>query len=65
MLVNFVSYFIGIGFYVVWCNMLNQFKIFVFDDYFGYWVLIDEVNVWVLLDISEELVCGLMLEGLI
>ncbi|MDI8978120.1 hypothetical protein MJN47_31655, partial [Salmonella enterica subsp. enterica serovar Lubbock] len=37
--------------------------ILAFDDYFGYRALIDEVNVWVLPDISEEPACGLMLEG--
>ncbi|MDI8107008.1 MFS transporter, partial [Salmonella enterica subsp. enterica serovar Anatum] len=40
----------------------NQLKILAFDDYFGYRALIDEVNVWVLPDISEEPACGLMLE---
>lgn len=54
---------VGIGFYVVVCNNQNQFKIYVFEDYFGYWVLIDEVNVWVLLEISEEFNGGLMLQG--
>jgi SgrR family transcriptional regulator len=44
-------------------NNKNQLKIHAFDDYFGYRALIDEVNVWVLPEISEELNGGLTLKG--
>jgi SgrR family transcriptional regulator len=49
--------------YSVSRNNSNQLKIRAFDDYFGYRALIDEVNVWVLPDLSEDLSCGLTLEG--
>lgn len=62
-LANFASHPIGTGPYAVRRNTPNQLKILAFDDYFGYRALIDEVNVWVLPDISEEPACGLMLEG--
>lgn len=60
---NFASHPVGTGPYAVTRNTNNQLKIHAFDDYFGYRALIDEVNVWVLPDISEELSPGLTLEG--
>ncbi|STW48799.1 SgrR [Klebsiella pneumoniae] len=44
-------------------NNQNQLKIHAFEDYFGYRALIDEVNVWVLPEISEEPNGGLTLQG--
>ncbi|KNC89364.1 HTH-type transcriptional regulator SgrR [Trabulsiella odontotermitis] len=60
---HFSSIPVGTGPYAVARNNQNQLKIHAFDDYFGYRALIDEVNVWVLPEISEELTCGLTLEG--
>ena len=60
---NFASLPIGTGPYSVSRNNSNQLKIRAFDDYFGYRALIDEVNVWVLPDLNEDLSCGLTLEG--
>jgi SgrR family transcriptional regulator len=60
---NFASLPIGTGPYSVSRNNSNQLKIRAFDDYFGYRALIDEVNVWVLPEISEEPSGGLTLEG--
>lgn len=60
---KFASQPVGTGPYAVVRNNNNQLKIQAFDDYFGYRALIDEVNVWVLPDISEELSPGLTLEG--
>ncbi|MCX8957542.1 HTH-type transcriptional regulator SgrR [Erwinia psidii] len=47
---------IGTGPYQVVRNQQSQLRIEAFDDYFGYRALIDEVNIWVLPEISEELV---------
>ncbi|ENR0202965.1 HTH-type transcriptional regulator SgrR [Enterobacter kobei] len=60
---NFASLPIGTGPYSVSRNNNNQLKIRAFDDYFGYRALIDEVNVWVLPNLNEDLSCGLTLEG--
>lgn len=60
---NFFSQPIGTGPYAVVRNNQNQLKIHAFDDYFGYRALIDEVNVWVLPEVGEELSGGLLLEG--
>ena len=60
---NFSSQPIGTGPYSVTRNNSNQLKIRAFDDYFGYRALIDEVNVWVLPDLNEELSAGLTTEG--
>lgn len=60
---HFASLPVGTGPYAVARNNLNQLKIHAFDDYFGYRALIDEVNVWVLPEIGEEVTCGLTLEG--
>lgn len=55
---------IGTGPYAVVRNQRSQLRIEAFDDYFGYRALIDEVNIWVLPEISEELVySGVKLEG--
>ncbi|POP41265.1 transcriptional regulator SgrR [Superficieibacter electus] len=54
---------VGTGPYAVGRNNQNQFKIHAFDDYFGFRALIDEVNVWVLPEISEEPNGGLTLQG--
>ena len=60
---NFSSIPVGTGPYSVVRNNQNQLKIHAFDDYFGYRALIDEVNVWVLPEISEESNGGLTLQG--
>ncbi len=54
---------VGTGPYAVVRNSTNQLKIHAFEDYFGYRALIDEVNVWVLPEISEEPNGGLTLQG--
>ncbi len=53
---NFASQPSGTGPYAVAHNNRNQLRIRAFDDYFGYRALIDEVNIWVLPEISEDLV---------
>ncbi|MGR7375279.1 HTH-type transcriptional regulator SgrR [Klebsiella aerogenes] len=60
---NFSSMPIGTGPYAVARNNQNQLKIHAFEEYFGYRALIDEVNVWVLQEISEEPNGGLTLQG--
>ncbi|HDT6545263.1 TPA: HTH-type transcriptional regulator SgrR [Kluyvera ascorbata] len=60
---NFSRMPVGTGPYSVARNNLNQLKILAFDDYFGFRALIDEVNVWVLPEISEAPNGGLTLEG--
>ncbi|EPK1186526.1 HTH-type transcriptional regulator SgrR [Klebsiella aerogenes] len=60
---NFSSLPIGTGPYAVARNNQNQLKIHAFEEYFGYRALIDEVNVWVLPEISEEPNGGLTLQG--
>ncbi|ENZ7717352.1 TPA: HTH-type transcriptional regulator SgrR [Klebsiella aerogenes] len=60
---NFSSMPIGTGPYAVALNNQNQLKIHAFEEYFGYRALIDEVNVWVLPEISEEPNGGLTLQG--
>jgi len=47
---------IGTGPYSVIRNHQTQLKIRAFDEYFGYRALIDEVNIWVLPELTEELV---------
>ena len=47
---------VGTGPYSVVRNHRSQMKIHAFDDYFGYRALIDEVNIWVLPEVTEELV---------
>ncbi|ENR9725784.1 HTH-type transcriptional regulator SgrR [Klebsiella aerogenes] len=60
---NFSSMPIGTGPYAVARNNQNQLKIHAFEEYFGYRALIDEVNVWMLPEISEEPNGGLTLQG--
>lgn len=60
---HFASQPVGTGPYAVVRNTNNQLKIHAFDDYFGFRALIDEVNVWVLPDLSDDPTCGLTLEG--
>lgn len=60
---QFSSQPVGTGPYAVVRNNQNQLKIHAFEEYFGYRALIDEVNVWVLPDVADELSCGLTLQG--
>ncbi|QUG77153.1 HTH-type transcriptional regulator SgrR [Erwinia sp. E602] len=53
---NFARQPVGTGAYAVERNQHSQLRIAAFDDYFGYRALIDEVNIWVLPEISDELV---------
>ncbi|AHF78362.1 HTH-type transcriptional regulator [Sodalis praecaptivus] len=46
---------VGTGPYSVVRNHPSQLTIRAFDDYFGYRALIDEVNIWVLPELSHEL----------
>ncbi|QKJ85820.1 HTH-type transcriptional regulator SgrR [Paramixta manurensis] len=55
---------VGTGPYAIARNQQSQLKIQAFDDYFGYRALIDEVAIWVLPEISDELVySGVKLQG--
>ncbi len=55
----------GTGPYMVVRNQQSQLKIQAFDDYFGYRALIDEVTIWVLPEISEDMVySGVKLQGI-
>lgn len=55
---------IGTGPYAVVRNQPSQLKIQAYDDYFGYRALIDDVSIWVLPEISNDLVyAGVKLEG--
>ncbi|WP_067709054.1 MULTISPECIES: HTH-type transcriptional regulator SgrR [unclassified Erwinia] len=55
---------VGTGPYAVVGNQQTRLRIKAFDDYFGYRALIDEVSIWVLPEISEELVySGVKLQG--
>lgn len=61
---NFARQPIGTGPYAVVDNQATQLKIQAFDDYFGYRALIDEVAIWVLPEITDDLVyAGVKLEG--
>ncbi|KAA9002617.1 HTH-type transcriptional regulator SgrR [Affinibrenneria salicis] len=53
---------IGTGPYSVVRNNHSQLKIQAFDDYFGYRALIDEVNIWVLPEVAEELPNSIQLQ---
>lgn len=53
---NFACQPVGTGAYAVGRNQDSQLRISAFDDYFGYRALIDKVNIWVLPEISDELV---------
>ncbi len=55
---------IGTGPYAVIDNRQSLLKIGAFDDYFGYRALIDEVNIWILPDLSAEIsYSGVQLQG--
>lgn len=61
---EFARHPIGTGPYSVADNRTSQLKIRAFDDYFGYRALIDEVNIWILPDLSTELTyLGVQLQG--
>ncbi|MBW7981467.1 HTH-type transcriptional regulator SgrR [Enterobacillus tribolii] len=61
---DFARHPIGTGPYQVVRNGHSQLKICAFDDYFGLRALIDEVNIWVLPELSEELVhAGVQLQA--
>ncbi|WP_312240280.1 HTH-type transcriptional regulator SgrR [Pantoea sp.] len=61
---DFARHPVGTGPYSVVRNHQSQLKIQAFDDYFGYRALIDDVSIWVLPEISNELVfAGVKLEG--
>ncbi|MBH2729435.1 MULTISPECIES: HTH-type transcriptional regulator SgrR [Serratia] len=61
---DFARHPVGTGPYRMVRNHPSQMKIHAFDDYFGYRALIDEVNIWVLPEFSEELVhSGVQLQG--
>ncbi|MBB6115600.1 SgrR family transcriptional regulator [Rahnella inusitata] len=53
---DFARHPVGTGPYAVVRNLKTQLRIRAFDDYFGFRALIDEVNIWVLPELSEELV---------
>lgn len=53
---DFARHPVGTGPYAVVHNQKTQLRIRAFDDYFGFRALIDEVNIWVLPELTEELV---------
>lgn len=53
---DFARHPVGTGPYAVVRNQKTQLRIRAFDEYFGFRALIDEVNIWVLPELSEELV---------
>lgn len=61
---DFARHPIGTGPYSMVRNHHSQMKIHAFDDYFGYRALIDEVNIWVLPELTEKLMhSGVQLQG--
>ncbi|KEY57614.1 HTH-type transcriptional regulator SgrR [Serratia sp. DD3] len=61
---DFSRHPVGTGPYRVVRNHHGQMKIHAFDDYFGYRALIDEVNIWLLPEVAEELIHpGVQLQG--
>jgi len=61
---DFARHPVGTGPYRVVRNQQSQLKIEAFDDYFGFRALIDDVSIWVLPEISDELVyAGVRLQG--
>ncbi|MDU6388603.1 MAG: HTH-type transcriptional regulator SgrR, partial [Pantoea sp.] len=61
---DFARHPVGTGPYRVVRNQQSQLKIEAFDDYFGFRALIDDVSIWVLPEISDELVySGVRLQG--
>lgn len=61
---NFARLPVGSGPYAVTLNNQSQLKIHAFDDYFGFRALIDEVNIWVLPEVGDEVTCALQLQGM-
>ncbi|AFJ48347.1 HTH-type transcriptional regulator SgrR [Shimwellia blattae] len=59
---GFASRPFGTGPYSVERNNRNQLQIRAFEDYFGFRALIDEVNIWVLADLSDDQTCGVQLQ---
>lgn len=53
---DFARHPVGTGPYAVVRNQKTQLRIRAFDEYFGYRALIDEVNIWVLPELTEDLV---------
>lgn len=53
---DFARHPLGSRPYSVVRNQQSQLKITAFDDYFGFRALINDVSIWVLPDISDELV---------
>jgi len=53
---DFARHPVGTGPYSVVRNQKTQLRIRAFDDYFGFRALIDEVNIWVLPELTEDLV---------
>ncbi|KAA1194946.1 HTH-type transcriptional regulator SgrR [Photorhabdus heterorhabditis] len=54
---NFARMPVGTGPYQVVKNSSQKLQIRAFDNYFGFRALIDEVNIWVLPELAEKLVC--------
>ena len=53
---DFARHPVGTGPYAVVLNQNTQLRIRAFDEYFGFRALIDEVNIWVLPELTEDLV---------
>lgn len=53
---DFARHPVGTGPYAVVRNQKTQLRIRAFDEYFGFRALIDEVNIWVLPELTEDLV---------
>ncbi|MEI9750728.1 HTH-type transcriptional regulator SgrR [Moellerella wisconsensis] len=61
---DFSKHPIGTGPYQVTKNTPNKLTISAFDRYFGYRSLLDEVSIWVLPELSQQMVCTtLKMEG--
>ncbi|ERT14065.1 HTH-type transcriptional regulator SgrR [Photorhabdus temperata] len=54
---NFSRTPVGTGPYQVIKNSSQKLQIRAFDNYFGFRALIDEVNIWILPELAEKLVC--------
>ncbi|MCR2139006.1 ABC transporter substrate-binding protein, partial [Salmonella enterica] len=54
---NFSRCPIGTGPYQVEKNLPQKLTISAFDRYFGYRALLDEVTIWVVPELSEQMVC--------
>ncbi|MGO2305066.1 MAG: HTH-type transcriptional regulator SgrR [Providencia sp.] len=55
---NFSQYPIGTGPYQVEKNLPQKLSITAFDRYFGYRALLDEVTIWVVPELAEQMVCS-------